>query len=141
MLTVQELMGWDSAGIMCAYAAALPEHFLPAASPPSAARLPPNQAVFDCFGRCELALDGSYAFLDIGEVKSAAFDFEAAIEQMGLRLKVLEWLLGVVAILPLGQVDLKGRLFVAGSTPVSPDSSQQAKAMQDWGFSLYVHQV
>ena len=139
---MQELLGCNSAGIMCAFAAAIPNRYLTAAPHPND-RFPSREVEFDCRGRSELALDGLFAYLDTGEVKSSA-EVGAAIEQMGLRLQLLKWLLMAVCSRPLRDVRLVGRMFVpaAGSRPtIIFDKGQQAKATQDWGFSLYLHRV
>ena len=132
---VQELLGCNSAGAMCVLAAALPELYLSGSSNPD--RFPQQNLEFDLCGRMEVALDGSFARCDIGIILDA--DPASGVQQMGVRLRALAWL--VSAMQPRGdlKVVLVGRLFLP--TGVRFDASQQEEAMQPWNYNLRVHYV
>lgn len=145
----QELLNCSGAGIACAIAAAFPHAYLAegggtaggAAPGPVRPPLPPFPAdvlEFDFRGRMDVGRD--YAYIDIGEVKSS-LDLSSAVQQLGVRLGVLRWLLANCCGVPDAGVRAVGRLFVpsgvGGATP--RDASQEEVASSLWGFSLYMH--
>lgn len=101
-------------------------------------RFPSREVEFDCRGRMEVALDSSFACIDVGKLKSSA-EVGTAIVQLGLRLKLLAWLVGTVTSSPPQDVRLVGRLFIVGLSIF--DESQQLKAFAEWDFSLYMHPI
>ena len=128
-LSVQELLGCDGAGIMCALAASYQVSYL-------GRRWPAEELQIDLRGNLGLVDphgERPVAYIDIGEFKNGG-QYKAAIPQMGRTLGLLRW--AVSTLYPPASGTCVGRLFATGITP-QPD--QMDKALRDWGFSLYVH--
>jgi hypothetical protein len=94
-------------------------------------------------GRIDVAGTGDFVYIDIGEVKSA-MAYKKAVEQLGLRLGALRWLVTTCVPHPAPDLRLVGRLFVsqAGLDPGDRDSidlEQRSLAADRWRYSLYLH--
>lgn len=97
-------------------------------------------------GRVEFpAHEPRFAYIDIGEVK-ITIGFREAVEQLGLRLGVLKWL--VLQSQPnhhlRTDIRLVGRLFGGRSSVEDRGDSRvpvdmMDRAEKEWGFSLYMH--
>ena len=137
MLVLQELLGCSSAGLMCSMAAAHPDKYL--ALPAQSLQLPSEVVEFDMRGRMDAAKGGASAYIDIGEVKSRA-DYSKSVEQLGLRLGLLRWLVHVCAGIAMPKIVLVGRLFLpkAALQGSFVEDQEREKALHEWGFSLYV---
>eukprot|EP00243_Klebsormidium_subtile_P008054 TRINITY_DN3702_c0_g1_i1.p1 TRINITY_DN3702_c0_g1~~TRINITY_DN3702_c0_g1_i1.p1 ORF type:complete len:396 (-),score=50.38 TRINITY_DN3702_c0_g1_i1:128-1315(-) len=135
---VQELLFCNSAGIMCLVAAAFPEIYL--AGLPKI--LPSDELEFDCRGRMDIAQNGDFSYIDIGEVKTG-LDYAAAVPQLGLRLGALRWFVCQACGAKMEGVRLVGRLFVfkSESRVELIDAAQREEASEKWGYSLYLHNV
>jgi hypothetical protein len=139
----QLLLGCESAGVMCVTAAAHGRRYL---DPEADHHLfPPEQLEFDMRGRVEFPVHRpSFAYIDIGEVK-LSIGFDQAIEQLGLRLGVLKWLvLQTQQSIPETDIRLVGRLFTGQSSIKQKGATRAPVNMMDraamgWGFSLYMH--
>ena len=138
LLLLQELLGCQGAGLMCVFAAAHPERYLQ--KHPVRLYVPSEVMEVDLRGRMQVVKNGKYAYIDIGEINSVV-DPAKAVEQLGLRLGVLRWLVCACGGVAEADIGLVGRLFVPkhtlGSTFV--EEQQGDKALREWGFSLYVH--
>ena len=122
---------------MCSVAAAVPDLYLSASQPARPADcFPTRELEFDVRGRVEVA--GSWAHCETGETKAGA-DFGTAIRQLGVRLKVLAWVVSVTQGRDDLDVTLVGRLFMRG-TPVG-GASETKIAADKWGYSLYIHGI
>ena len=128
---MQELLGCNGAGILCALAASNQVCYLERWWPAEELQidLRGNLEFFDPHG------ESPVAYINIGEFKSGG-QYKAAIPQMGRTLGLLRW--AVSTLYPSASVTCVGRLFATGITP-QPD--QMDKALRDWGFSLYVHNI
>ena len=137
---MQELQRCDSAGIMCLVAAAFPALYLDLDSHgPSV--LPPERLEFDLRGRTDVAGNGEFVYIDVGEVKRVQ-EYKKAVEQLGLRLGALRVMMTTCVPHDKPDVRLVGRLFVSkgameGEFDVPND--QRSVAADQWGYSLYVH--
>ena len=138
MLVLQELLGCSRAGLMCSMAAAHPDKYL--ALPAQSLQLPSKVVEFDMRGRMDAAKGGDYAYIDIGEVKSSA-DCSKSVEQLGLRLGLLRWLVHVCASTAMPKIVLVGQLFLPKAALQGSfiEDQEREKALHEWEFSLYVH--
>ena len=134
---VQELLERGSAGAMCILAAALPELYLDATS--SADRFPPQELEFDLRGRMDVTFDGSFACCEVGGLLPLDADPASGVQQLGVRLRVLAWIVSAMQRRDDPKVLLVGRLFLPNGVRFDP--SQQEEAMQSWNYSLYVHHI
>lgn len=123
---------------MCAFAAAHPDRYLQ--KQPVRLYVPSEVMELDLRGRMQVAKNGRFAYIDTGEIKSSV-DYAKAVEQLGLRLGVLRWLVCACCGVAEAEIRLVGRLFVPKHTLGSSyvEDQQQDKALREWGFSLYVH--
>ncbi|GAQ92972.1 hypothetical protein KFL_012300015 [Klebsormidium nitens] len=134
---VRELVLCESAGILCLVAAAFPHIYL-TGQPKTC---PSDELEIDCKGRMDIARDGSFAYIDLGEVKTR-LDYATAVPQLGLRLGALKWFVCKACGAELEGVRLVGRLFVfEQGTQEFVDNAQRMEASEKWGFSLYLHRV
>ena len=134
-------MRCESAGMMCLTAAAHPDLYL--TEDDKAFVMPPEKLEFDLRGRVDVASNGHFVYIDVGEVKSA-LAYREAVKQLGLRLGALKWLITTCVPSADPDVRLVGRLFVseAGLQPGDRDvidNEQRAVAVDTWGYSLYLH--
>jgi len=131
-------MGCSSAGLMCSIAAAHPDKYL--TLPAQSLQLPSEVVEFDMRGRMDAAKGGDYAYIDVGEVKSSAH-YTKSVEQLGLRLGLLRWLVHVCAGIAVPDIRLVGRLFLPKAALQGSfiEDQEREKALHEWGFSLYVH--
>ena len=128
---MQELLGCDGAGIMCALAASDKSSYLER-------RWPAEELQIDLRGKLEIFDPNGErpaAYIDIGEIKSGG-RYKVAIPQIGQTLGLLRW--AVSTLYPGASVTCVGRLFATG---IIPQPDQMEKALRDWGFSLYVHNI
>lgn len=135
---VQELLKCQSAGVMCAIAAAFPSTYLEATA--TVVRYPSTQLEFDLRGRIDVGATSSYAYVDTGEVKATP-DYGSAVSQLGVRLGTLRWL--IQAYFPAEKIILVGRLFIPKQRSRNQfvDPGQRQLAQDEWNYSLYVHFV
>lgn len=155
---LEELLSCTGAGVACAIAAAFPHAYLVdggggaaagagagaggGAAPAQQPQLPPFPADVVGFyfrGRMDVGRDYSYAHIDIGDAEAEARDdYSAAVQQLGVRLGVLRWLLVNCCGVPEAGVRAVGRLFVpsgvGGATP--RDVIQEEVAHSLWGFAF-----
>ena len=143
-------MASDGAGIMCAIAAAIPERRQLLAVGRAGRRgrkqgvgevelvLPSRELEFDLRGAVEVASDRSWAHVDVGEIKQG-MDYGAAVPQLGVRLRVLQWLLHTCRGVPSGHVRLVGRMAVLDGHPPRAEASQVDLAQREWGFTLLLN--
>ena len=139
-LKMQALLKFNIAGLMCAMAAAHPQLYLQGrGSMPH--ELITDKVEFDLRGHIEV-LPGQYAYIDIGEMKTAP-KYRYDVSHLGLRLGLLKWMVQKGADVPQGQICLVGRLFVSKTDANSRRvcSQQQTRARSDWGFTLHLHFV
>ena len=101
--------------------------------------MPPDELEFDCRGKLDVT-KSKFAYVDIGEVKSKP-KYGTAIDQLGVRLSVVAWLLGKCCLVSDKDVRRVGRVFVPRGSHDSASSSAQSAALKEWGFSLYVHRL
>jgi hypothetical protein len=147
----QELLSPDGAGVACAVAAAFPGAYLAdeaggagdVAAPylPQLPRFPPEELEFDFRGSMKITPNG--AWCDIGEAKLRT-DYSSAVQELGLRLGVLRWLLVACCGVPERGVDAVGRLFVPASGELRPaplDESEEEVARSVWRFRLRMDPV
>lgn len=138
---LQLMLGCDSAGVMCVTAAAHDHRYLDDTN--TEYLFPPEVLELDMRGRVEFPVHmPRFAYIDIGEVKMS-LGFNKAVEQLGLRLGVLRWL---VLQTQSGESDIRlvGRLFSSRSTLKQQGENRAPVDVMDnaadkWGFSLYVH--
>ncbi|KAI8474598.1 MAG: hypothetical protein J3K34DRAFT_407548 [Monoraphidium minutum] len=113
---VEELLSCTGAGVACAVAAAFPHAYLAGGA-------------------------GGGAAGAGGGAAPARSHYSGGVQQLGVRLGVLRWLLVACCGVPEAGVRAVGRLFVtsgvAGAAPC--DESQEEVARSLWGFSLYLH--
>ncbi|GAQ86582.1 hypothetical protein KFL_002980060 [Klebsormidium nitens] len=135
---IQELLQCESAGILCLVAAAFPEAYL--TGRPGV--MPSDELEIDCRGRIDIAQNGDFAYIDVGEVKTM-LDYATSVPQLGLRLGALKWFVCNACGAKVEGVRLVGRLFVSkhGTKEEFADASQRDRASVEWGFSLYLHRV
>lgn len=134
---IQELVLCESAGILCLVAAAFPHIYL-TGQPKT---FPSDELENDCKGRMDIARDGSFAYIDLGEVKTS-LDYATAVPQLGLRLGALKWFVCKACGAEMEGVRLVGRLFVfEHGTEEFVDEGQIIIASEKWGYSLYLHRV
>jgi exonuclease VII small subunit len=134
---VQELILCESAGILCLMAAAFPEIYLK--GQPNI--FPSDELEIDCKGRMDVARDGTFSYIDLGEVKTR-LDYATAVPQLGLRLGALKWFVCKACGAQAEGVRLVGRLFVfQQGVEEFVDLAQRDEASTKWGYSLYLHRV
>lgn len=128
---VQHLLTCRSPGIMCAIAAALPRIYLDGI-PPIASRsvlLPYETMEIDMRGRIDIAGDGKYAYIDLGEVKRQ-LEYADAVNQLGISLATIGWVVQVGCHVADQDMRLVGRLMVPKSSLkadfVAPDQRKRA---------------
>ncbi|GAQ87184.1 hypothetical protein KFL_003360160 [Klebsormidium nitens] len=134
---VQELILCESAGILCLMAAAFPDIYLK--GQPNV--FPSDELEIDCKGRMDVARDGTFSYIDLGEVKTR-LDYATAVPQLGLRLGALKWFVCKACGAQTEGVRLVGRLFVfQQGVEEFVDLAQRDEASTKWGYSLYLHRV
>ncbi|KAG5181530.1 hypothetical protein JKP88DRAFT_246278 [Tribonema minus] len=162
----QELRSADGAGIMCWYAAAHPALYLDDAAAPcdDAPLAPPTALRWYMRGRADLARDGSAARFDAAVIQDGR-RYDAAVQELGLRLGALKWLFAAcvrpaaAAASPGGggaarrqrrqqqqQVQLTGRVFMSERFVGRMHELDMAQAARQrdgqpyrWGFCAIVH--
>jgi hypothetical protein len=134
---IQELLRCESAGILCLVAAALPEYLT---GKPGI--FPSDELEIDCRGRIDIAQNGDFAYIDVGEVKTT-LDYATSVPQLGVRLGALKWFVCSACGAKVEGVRLVGRLFVSkhGTKEEFADAYRRDIASDEWGFSLYLHKV
>ena len=95
--------------VMCAFAAAHPDCYLQ--KQPVRLYVPSEVMELDLRGRMQVAKNGRFAYTDSGEITSSV-DYAKAVEQSGLRLGVLRWLVCACCGVAEAEVKLVGRLFI-----------------------------
>ena len=126
---------------MCAVAAAFPQAYLQQSDSisDSSKLFPPRELEFDFRGRINVGQN--FAFIDIGEGK-LGLDYASAVEQLGVRLGVLRWLVESCCGVPRASIICAGRMFVCGGeSSGGVDALQQQLARELWGYSLYMHHM
>lgn len=77
-----------------------------------------------------------------GEVKRS-LDYSAAVDQLGLRLGILRWIVEECCRVKREDIRLVGRLFVPEAVfdgeMVQVNNAQRELAREKWNFSLYLH--
>lgn len=126
---------------MCLLAAAHPSLYLDENN--KSFIMPHEKLEFDLRGRIDVAETGHFVYIDTGEVKTA-LAYKKAIEQLGLRLGALKWLITTCVPNPMPDVRLVGRLFVSEASLQQGDRdnidfTQRMLAVDKWGYSLYLH--
>lgn len=133
---IEHLLLCKGPGIMCAIAASLPHVYLDSAS----TKLPSEALEIDMRGRMDIAGDGKFAYIDLGEIKRK-LDYADSVKQLGIRVAVVGWFVQVCCSVEQKDMRLVGRMLVPrGSLQenfIAPD--QRDKAERFWNFSLYMH--
>lgn len=126
----------ESAGVMCAMAAAHPHIYLRTQGR-GAMEIPMHEVAFDMQGHMDVVPKQS-AFIDIGEVQASP-DYATAVPHLGLRLGLLKWVVKVVTDVPQDQVRLVGRVFTSenNASHCVTDDKQRSLALRLWQFSLH----
>jgi hypothetical protein len=142
---LQELFKCDSSGIMCLVAAACPSLYLDTHDITRDVThiIPSDKLEFDMRGVVDIAVEGRFCYIHVGEVKSK-LEYGKAVEQLGLRLRALKWLVSAAVFSEEDGVDFRlvGRLFVKQNkqdVQEYTDAEQRQFATSMWGYSLYVH--
>lgn len=135
---IQELLRCESAGILCLVATAFPETYLKG----QPGVIPSDELEIDCRGRIDIAQNGEFAYMDVGEVKTM-LDYATSVPKLDLRLGALKWFVCNACGANEDGVRSVGRLFVSkhGTKEEFADALQRDKASVEWGFSLYLHRV
>jgi len=88
----------------------------------------------------DVAGDGIFAYIDLGEVKRQ-LEYADALKQLGIRLATIGWFVQVCCNVHNQDMRLVGRFIVPksslGASFVASD--QREKAAREWNYSLYVH--
>ena len=138
----QELMRYEGAGIMCLQAAAHKAIFLDATPSAKTLLFPSDEIELDMRGRVEIFHD--FAYIDTGVATSEPAEFDKAVEQLGLTLGSLKYVVQAAALqLPGKDIQLAGRLFVprAAAKLSDADDEQLKRGAEKYGFSLYLYLV
>ena len=119
----QHLLMCRSAGIVCAIAAALPHIYLDGPSPRTVV-LPQETLEIDMQGRMDIAGDGSFAFIDLGQVERE-LEYADAVKQLGIQLGTIGWFVQVCCNVRSQHMHLVGRLVAPknslGASSVASD--------------------
>jgi hypothetical protein len=106
-------------------------------------QFPPEALQFDLRGLVEE--EPGHVRVDIGEIKTRA-DYGSAVQQLGLRLGVLRWLLVACCGVAESDIGAVGRLFVPAVGEGRPAPQQEEVDVQQeevtrsvWRFSLHLH--
>jgi len=130
------MLSRNGPGIMCLIAAALPEMYLA----DSAFLVPSETIEFDCVGRMDACAEGSFANIEVGEIKST-FTYSSSVKQLGIRLAVLKYCYQSLTH-DRGVVNLVGRVFLPKSQEyVKVDTNLRDAVNKTWGYTLVVQDV
>ena len=139
---LQHLLLCRSPGVMCAIAAALPHIYLDGPPPIASSKvvLPQETLEIEMRGRMDVAGDGNFAYIDLGEVKRQ-LEHADALKQLGIRLATIGWFVQVCCTVHNQDMRLVGRLIVPKSSLGASllASDQRERAAREWNYSLYVH--
>ncbi len=101
--------------------------------------LPGEELQLDCRGNLDV-MPSKFAYLDIGEVKKGP-DYSKAIKQLGMRLSVIAWLVHECSGVPDADIRRVGRLFIPLGKRQPIEFKEQQAALEDWQFSLDLHEI
>ena len=137
---LKELITCEGPGILCAIAAAFPVLYLQ--QPASGVQVPSERLEFDMRGRMDVARQGEFAYVDVGEVKRSQ-DYASAVQQLGIRLGTLGWFVSKCCGVDAAAVRLVGRLFVPTHSSLESfvEGEQRDIARDKWNYSLYLHRI
>ena len=89
----------------------------------------------------DLAVDGSSAYIEVGEIKSVA-EYSVAVTQLGIRLAVLKHAANIITGVNEKNIRLCGRLFLPAYNGFQAvDATQRRIAERKWNYTLHVAEI
>ena len=126
---------------MCLIAALLPQYYLNASFNNLNFQVPFEKLEYDCRGKMDLAVDGSSAYIEVGEIKSVA-EYSIAVTQLGIRLAVLKHAANIITGVNKKNIRLSGRLFLpAYNRFQAAHTTQRQIAERKWNYTLHVAEI